>query len=81
MLAERIMSSSLFALLSLALSPETQPAQPLTIPPAIAQMVMVDAFVTDRKGRPITDLRAEDFELLEDSQRVAIVAFRPLEPT
>ena len=71
------MSSSLFALLSLALSPETQPAQTLTIPPSIAQMVMVDAFVTDRKGRPITDLRAEDFELLEDSRRVAIVAFQP----
>lgn len=71
------MFSILASLLSLALpAPSQQPAAPLTIPPSVAQMVIVDAYVIDSKGRPVTGLKAEDFELLEDNQRVPIAAFR-----
>src|SRR5262245_56094507 len=31
-------------------------------------LVQVDAVVTDSKGKPVTDLKAEDFELLQDGQ-------------
>ncbi len=52
----------------------------LTISPSVAQMVIVDAVVTDTKGRPITSLRVEDFELLEDGRPVEIVSFQPPAP-
>jgi VWFA-related protein len=31
-------------------------------------LVQIDAVVTDKKGQPVTDLRAEDFELTEDGR-------------
>ncbi len=74
------MSPALLSLFGLALLPEPPPQAPLVISPAVAQMVMVDAFVTDRKGRPITTLRIEDFELLEDGKGVEIAAFQPPGP-
>jgi VWFA-related protein len=37
--------------------------------------VQVDAVVTDRNGRPVTDLRAEDFEILQDGRRQTISTF------
>ena len=37
--------------------------------------VQVDAVVTDRDGRPVTDLRAEDFEILQDGRRQTISTF------
>ena len=52
----------------------------LTIPPSVAQMVIVDAAVTGTKGRPITSLRVEDFELFEDGRPVEIVSFQPPAP-
>lgn len=52
----------------------------LTISPSVAQMVIVDAAVTDAKGRPITTLRVEDFELFEDGRPVEIVSFQPPAP-
>lgn len=39
-------------------------------------LVNVDVFVSDRKGRPVTDLTREDFELYEDDRRVEITHFR-----
>jgi VWFA-related protein len=39
------------------------PAQPLT---SGAAAIVVDAVVRDGKGKPVTDLRKEDFQLLED---------------
>jgi VWFA-related protein len=70
------MSSSLVFLLGVTVSAlGQQPAAPLTLRPATAQMVLVDAYVTDRKGRPVTDLQRDDFELLEDDERVTIGAF------
>ena len=41
--------------------------------------VNVDVFVTDKKGRPITGLAVEDFELYEDGRRVPISHFLAVE--
>ena len=43
-----------------------RPAGPFT---SGATAVMVDVVVRDRQGNPVTDLRREDFELLEDGAR------------
>lgn len=50
---------------------------PLRLTPAVAQLVVVDAFVTDKKGRPVSNLVAEDFDLLDDHKGVQIVGFEP----
>ncbi len=46
---------------------------PQVLPPVAAELVEVDVVVTDRHGRPVTDLPLEDFVLREDGrpQRVA----------
>lgn len=49
--------------------------EPLRLAPAVAQLVVVDVFVTDDKGRPMSNLLAEDFELLDDHKAVQIVGF------
>jgi len=38
-------------------------------------LVQVDAVVTDSKGKPVTDLKREDFELLQDGKPQTITAF------
>lgn len=38
--------------------------------------VRVDAIVTDRQGNPVTDLTADDFEVIEDDTRQTIETFR-----
>jgi VWFA-related protein len=38
-------------------------------------LVQVDAVVTDSKGRQVTDLKADDFEILEDGRPQKITAF------
>jgi hypothetical protein len=45
-------------------------------------LVQVDAVVTDQDGQVVTDLRAEDFEVLEDGrpQQITNLSFIPLEP-
>src|SRR5438874_6956658 len=40
-----------------------------------ANFVEVDAFVSDAAGKPITDLRAGDFQLLEDAKPQMVSAF------
>lgn len=63
------------ALALLGLPPGLQaPASPPTFA-AAAEIVHVDATVTDRKGRPVPGLTAADFALFEDGRPVAIVAF------
>jgi VWFA-related protein len=42
-------------------------------------LVQVDAVVTDRDGRYVTDLRPEDFEISEDGKRQAITNFSYVE--
>ena len=77
LLATRPMVAPVIALLSGAVFLQAQPKTPLVIPGAVAQVVLVDAHVTDARGRPIADLRISDFELFEDDERVPITSFRP----
>jgi VWFA-related protein len=56
-----------------------------------SNLVQIDATVTDKKGRPVTNLRPEDFEILEDGKPQKITSFsfvsraaetpKPLPPT
>ncbi|MCA1566224.1 MAG: VWA domain-containing protein [Acidobacteria bacterium] len=80
--------------LSLSLSPlyAQQGSAPRTSPPSPAvedevvrittNLVQLDVVVTDKDGRVVTDLRAEDFEVLEDGRPQAItnLSYIPLEP-
>src|SRR5688500_7238812 len=43
-------------------------------------VVNVDVLVTDRDGRPVNDLRREDFEVLEDGKRIEITNFQVVKP-
>src|SRR6185436_4514852 len=58
-----------------------QPGLPGQAPPSPfvirinVNLVQVDAIVTDSKGKPVTDLRAEDFEVLQDGKPQAITNF------
>lgn len=38
-------------------------------------VVNLDVFVTDKKGKPVTGLKKEDFEVLEDGRPVAVTNF------
>jgi len=54
-----------------------QPQEP-SVPPVFRAQVdaaEVDALVTDAEGNPVTDLTADDFELLEDGKPQTIVSF------
>lgn len=51
------------------------PQQPLYLSPSVAQLVVVDAFVADSRGRPVSRLTVDDFELRDDHRKVQIVAF------
>lgn len=55
-------------------SPQTQPAQP-TFRTGI-NFVRVDVIVSDRKGAPVADLTAKDFEVSEDGKPQTIEQFR-----
>jgi VWFA-related protein len=62
---------------SLALQLRAQ-QDPLPTPGVIrinVNLVQVDAVVTDSKGKPVTDLKAEDFELLQDGKAQKIRNF------
>jgi VWFA-related protein len=58
---------TLFALLQAPPSPPTIPVE--------AEIVHVEAIVTDKKDRPVRGLRAADFVVYEDGRPVPIVAF------
>lgn len=53
----------------------TQTPAPDDVVRITTNLVQVDAAVTDKKGRPVTDLRAEDFELYEDGRPQKITNF------
>jgi VWFA-related protein len=64
----------------LAQSPPQRPAQPNApseneVVRITTNLVQIDAVVTDKDGNQVTDLRAEDFEILEDKRPQAISAF------
>lgn len=54
--------------------PNAPPSQP-TFRTGV-NFVRVDAIVTDRQGRPVADLKAEDFEVLEDGDPQSIETFK-----
>jgi VWFA-related protein len=64
-----------FTLCSLPLLAQSPPAS--SAPPPIVRvevnLVQVDAVVTDRHGRQVTDLKAGDFEVLEDKKPRPII--------
>jgi VWFA-related protein len=55
---------------------EPPPEAALEIPAVEAELVRVDVVVTDRAGRPVTDLVAEDFLLLEDGRPQPLTHFQ-----
>jgi len=40
--------------------------------------VRVDAFVTDKKGNPVTDLKQTDFDVLEDGKPQLVEQFKTI---
>src|SRR2546422_6977011 len=83
--AQNAMHQALLVLLGilggrpLLVSAEAQSATAVekgTSPPLVVRLsvdlVQVDAVVTDAKGRPVTDLRAADFEILQDGRVQAV---------
>ena len=54
---------------------EKTPEKPDDVVVVTTNLVQVDAVVTDKNGKPVTDLTAEDFELLEDGHEREIKAF------
>ncbi|HEU4597849.1 MAG TPA: VWA domain-containing protein [Pyrinomonadaceae bacterium] len=72
---------SLCLLLS-ATGQQAQPPAPQDVPDdeddvvrITSNLVQMDAIVTDKQGRHVTDLRAEDFEIREDGRRRDITEF------
>ena len=59
--------------IGIALSTSAALAQP-TLRTAVVT-VEVDVIVTDRDGRPVSDLRAQDFELLQDDRAQPVTTF------
>lgn len=53
-----------------------QPSDPSFADVVEVNVVNIDVHVTDRNGRPVTDLRLEDFEVREDGKRVELTNFR-----
>ena len=67
-----------FACLLFAASQVPQTPEPLQTPPTLritVTLVQVDAVVTDSSGRHVTDLKPEDFEILQDGEVQKIAHF------
>jgi VWFA-related protein len=54
---------------------KTEPQNPDDVVKVTTNLVQVDAIVTDKQGRPVTDLRPEDFELSENGHTRQITNF------
>ena len=61
--------------LAIALVLAQSPPAPDTVIRINVNLVQVDAVVTDSKDKPVTDLRREDFEILQDGKPQAITNF------
>ncbi len=64
-------------------TPGAESSQGLPTAPALkvtTRMVVVDAIVTDNSGKPVTGLKATDFEIRENGHPQAIKAFGSREP-
>ena len=72
MIASLVASASVLTLLGVspAVPPDSSaPAPPPFVVRISVDLVQVDAVVTDKKGRLVTDLRPEDFEIVEDGRK------------
>jgi len=73
-----VLNSTIFSLLLAQTPPQGLP-QPKTGDDEVVRvstnLVQIDAVVTDKNGKQVTDLRAEDFEILEDNHPQQISAF------
>ena len=67
----------MYRILALGLAMAAALAQnpPETVIRINVNLVQVDAVVTDSKGKPVTDLEAKDFEILQDGKPQAITNF------
>jgi VWFA-related protein len=74
------MSSARMAtpLVVLAVATLAAPQEPAPAPvfPARAERVLLDLVVRDGSGRPVSDLRADEVQVLEDGKPCAIESFR-----
>lgn len=59
-----------------AANPQSDPSEGFVVRISV-NLVQVDAVVTDSKGKPVTDLKADDFEVLQDrvEQKVANLSY------
>lgn len=62
-------------------APEKAPAayQSQSVIRATTRLVVLDTVVTDDRGRPVSDLKSEDFTVLEDGRPQKIIGFRFLQ--
>jgi hypothetical protein len=51
------------------------PQQPPVVIPIGTEVVRVDVIVTDKAGKAVRDLKAQDFQLFEDGQPQPITSF------
>ena len=70
-----IRSSAILLALVAAFAQTPQPTAPDTVIRINVNLVQVDAVVTDSSGKPVTDLKPEDFEVLQDGKRQQITNF------
>src|SRR6266481_4779809 len=63
------------ALTAFSQTQSTEPQEPEKIVVERSEVVL-DAVVRDKKGRPVTNLSANDFEIYEDAARQQIDSFR-----
>src|SRR4051794_37407330 len=69
-----LLTFALLGVLTTQSSPQQTPPQEGVIRINV-NLVQVDAIVTDAKGKPVTDLSADDFEVLQDGKKQAITNF------
>jgi VWFA-related protein len=70
-----IRSSAILLALVAAFAQTPQPTAPDTVIRINVNLVQVDAVVTDSGGKAVTDLKPEDFEVLQDGKRQQITNF------
>src|SRR5688572_5130604 len=61
-------------------TPESQQQPPVTpsddeVVRITTNLVQIDSVITDRDGKPVTDLRADEVQILEDGKPQAITNF------
>ncbi len=67
--------STILLALAVATAQTPAPQTPDTVIRINVNLVQVDAAVTDSKGKPVTDLQAADFEILQDGKPQVITNF------